>query len=71
MITNIVNSYKAFKTYFIRVMSDKKAECVIPTDTLETIARCLLPDIMRYYEDKRNEEKSASESFTHLTKEAV
>lgn len=61
---------KAIKVLCSRIMESYCAECTIPAEALETIARCVMPDIIKYYEEKRNE-KSEPEPLTHLTKEAV
>ena len=40
-------------------------------EALETNARCVFSDIVKYYEKKRNEEKNKSDIPAHLTKESV
>ena len=71
MLDKILTLYRKRKADFIRIICGTKAECTILKDALETIARCILPDIIKYYEEKRSKEKSESETLTHLTKEAV
>lgn len=63
--------YRAIKVLFSRIMQNCSAECTIPEDALETIARCVLPDIVKYFEDKFNKEKCEHDESAHLTKQAV
>ena len=60
--------YETLKTDFIKVLSSTKAECTLPIDfdDLEKIARCIFPDIIKYYEEKRKPEASVP-----LTDDAV
>lgn len=68
-IRRIIEFCKEIKKAFCEVLYEIKAECSIPFDTLELIARSLWDDIVKYYEEKRNnvalDEKQKS---TQLTK---
>lgn len=69
IIRIIIDFFKNLKKAFYEVLDGTKAECSIPLDTLELVARSLWDDIVRYYEEKRSdvtlEEKQKS---TQLTK---
>ena len=60
--------YEIIKADIIRTLSGTKAECTLPFDydVLERIVRCVFPDIVKYYEEKRKPEVSAP-----LTNDAV
>lgn len=52
--------YKIIKADVIKTLSGTKAECTLPFDydVLERIVRCVFPDIVKYYEEKRKPEVS-------------
>lgn len=64
--------YEIIKADFIRTLSGTKAECTLPfdLDDLERIVRCVFPDIVKYYEEKRSL-KSEPEVSAPLTDDAV
>lgn len=66
-----IRFYEKIKYLFIKCVCNNRAECTIPIEALETIARCVFSDIVKYYEEKRNEEKSKSDIPAHLTKDRV
>lgn len=67
----MTDKYREFKARVGEILNSTIAECTIPYDALETIARCILPNIIKYYEEKRDKEKCESEELTHLTEKAV
>lgn len=69
IIRIIIDFFTNLKKAFYEVLDVTKAECHIPFDTFELVARSLWGDIVKYYEEKRSnatlEEKQES---TQLTK---
>lgn len=74
-IIRIIELAKKIKEYceiikadVIKTLSGTKAECKLPFDydVLERIVRCVFPDIVKYYEEKRKPEISAP-----LTNDAI
>ena len=72
VIKKIKEYYEIIKADIIRTLSGTKAESTLPFDLedLERIVRCVLPDIVKYYEEKRSL-KSESEISAPLTNGAV
>lgn len=68
VIKKIKEYYEIIKADFIKTLSGTKAECTLPFDLedLERIVRCVFPDIIKYYEEKRKPEASVP-----LTNDAV
>lgn len=60
-IKKIKEYYEIIKADFIKTLSGTKAECTLPFDydVLERVVRCVFPDIVKYYEEKRKPEVSA------------
>ena len=67
-VKKIKEYYEIIKADIIKTLSGTKADCTLPFDydVLERIVRCVLPDIVKYYGEKRKPEVSAP-----LTDEAV
>ena len=59
-VKKIKEYYETIKADFIKTLSGTKAECTLPFDydVLERIVRCVFPDIVKYYEEKRKPEVS-------------
>ena len=68
VIKKIKEYYEIIKADIIRTLSGTKAESTLPFDLedLERIVRCVFPDIIKYYEEKRKPEASVP-----LTDDAV
>ena len=68
VIKKIKEYYEIIKADIIRTLNGTKAESTLPFDLedLERIVRCVFPDIVKYYEEKRKPEVSAP-----LTNDAV
>ncbi len=68
VVKKIKEYYEIIKADVIKTLSGTKAECTLPFDLedLERIVRCVFPDIVKYYEEKRKPEVSAP-----LTNDAV
>ena len=60
VIKKIKEYYEIIKADIIRTLSGTKAESTLPFDLedLERIVRCVFPDIIKYYEEKRKPEAS-------------
>lgn len=70
LICKLIDLCKRIKIIFTECLNSTKGEWTVPVEALETIARCVLPDIIKHYEEKRDIKKSDSEPSAHLTKEA-
>lgn len=64
--------HEIIKADVIRTLSGTKAECALPFDydVFERIVRCVFPDIVKYYEEKRKT-TSEPEVSAPLTNNAV
>lgn len=71
MICNGIGLLKKLGIIIKEYIINTNGELEIPVDALEMIVRCVLPDIIKYYEIKRSSENDNSSSLAHLTKEAV
>ena len=71
-IKKIKEYYKIIKADVLKTLSGTKAECTLPFDLedLERIVRCIFPDIVKYYEEKRSL-KNESEVSVPLTNDTV
>lgn len=64
----IFEVFREIKNTFYVILSGTKAECTIPFDALELVARSLWSDIVKYYEEKRSQENSeVKQEVTPLT----
>lgn len=72
VVKKIKRYYEIIKADVIKTLSGTKAECALPIDfdDLERIVLCVIPDIVKYYEEKRNN-KSEAEAFVPLTNDTV
>lgn len=67
---------KMFKRLVYYLDNDNRGECSIPFEELEMVAKCLLPDIIKFFEKDENKQcfeqwKSENAESAHLTKKAV
>ena len=71
-----LNFIKRLKEFIHYLETDIRGECTIPYEELEMVARCLFPDIVKFFENKENlkryeQWKSENSDSAHLTKQAV
>ncbi len=54
--------------YICNLLHDKRASGHLPTDLIQEIARCLLPDVVAYYESDKGKEAYAKWKAAQDTK---
>lgn len=49
--------------YVCNLLHDKQATCRLPADLIQEIARCLLPDVVAFYETTEGQEEYTQQIF--------